>query len=226
MTQISSNPTTATVLVEYQEGAVVSRTILKQEKGNVTLFAFDKGQALSENTAPFEALVQVLEGKAEVAIAGQPHQMQGGEMIILPANQPHAIRAVERFKMLLTTIRLRRSAKVLKRVLFSYLRRWSIEETIRFIKQTYDLENIRVLRYVCLQNMMALVLAVFYFLAAILDTHHKLKVMAGHVLDSATLRSIGPPRWCGPYLLPHAEAGPIRPTTREPCSRSLTWPSC
>ena len=87
--------------------------------------------------------------------------------------------------MLLTTIRLRRSAKVLKRVLFSYLRRWSIEETIRFIKQTYDLENIRVLRYVCLQNMMALVLVVFYFLAVVLDSHHKLKVMAGHVLDCA-----------------------------------------
>ncbi len=87
--------------------------------------------------------------------------------------------------MLLTTVRLRRSAKLLKRVLSSYLRRWSIEETIRFIKQTYDLENIRVLRYVCLQNMMALVLAVFYFLAAVLDTHHKLKVMAGPVLDCA-----------------------------------------
>ncbi len=105
MTQISSKPTTAAILVEYQDGAVVSRTILKQEKGTVTLFAFDKGQALSEHTAPFEALIQVLEGKAEVAIAGQLHHLQGGELIILPANQPHAVRAVERFKMLLTMIR-------------------------------------------------------------------------------------------------------------------------
>lgn len=87
--------------------------------------------------------------------------------------------------MLLTTIWLRRSGKVLRRVLSPTCRRWSIEETIRSIKQTYDLENIRVLRYVCLQNMMALVLAVFYFLAAVLDTHDKLKVMASHVLDCA-----------------------------------------
>jgi hypothetical protein len=87
--------------------------------------------------------------------------------------------------MLLTTEPLRRNRTVLKRILLSYIKRWSIEETIRFIKQTYDLENIRVLRYVCLKNMMALVLMVFYFLAVILDTNQKLRLLAGHVLDAA-----------------------------------------
>lgn len=87
--------------------------------------------------------------------------------------------------MLLTTEPLRRNRKVLKKMLLSYVKRWSIEETIRFIKQTYDLENIRVLRYVCLKNIMALVLMVFYFLAVILDRNQKLKLLAGHVLDAA-----------------------------------------
>jgi hypothetical protein len=87
--------------------------------------------------------------------------------------------------MILTTEPLRRSQKVLRRILSAYIRRWSVEETIRFVKQTYDLENIRVLRYVCLKNMMVLVLMVFYFLAVVLDTNQKLKLLAGHVLDSA-----------------------------------------
>lgn len=87
--------------------------------------------------------------------------------------------------MILTTEPLRRSQKVLRRILSAYIKRWSVEETIRFVKQTYDLENIRVLRYVCLKNMMALVLMVFYFMAVILDTNQKLKLLAGHVLDSA-----------------------------------------
>lgn len=91
----------------------------------------------------------------------------------------------EKPMMLLTTESLRRSKKVLDRLLLSYIRRWSIEETIRFMKQTYDLENIRLLRYICLQNMMALLLIVFYFMAVVLDTNQKLKVMTGHVLDSA-----------------------------------------
>ncbi len=92
-------------LAEYQEGSIVSRVLLKQEKGNVTFFAFDQGQELSEHTAPFDALVQVLEGRAEITIAGQPHELKAGDMIIMPADQPHALKAPERFKMLLTMIR-------------------------------------------------------------------------------------------------------------------------
>ncbi len=92
-------------LVDYQEGSVVSRTLVKQELGSVTLFAFDRGQGLSEHTAPFDALVQVLEGEAEVTIAGQPHRLQAGELIIMPADKPHALKAPRRFKMLLTMIR-------------------------------------------------------------------------------------------------------------------------
>ena len=91
--------------VAYQEGAVVSREILRRPTGNVTIFAFDAGEGLSEHTAPFDALLQVLEGGAEVTIAGTPHQLQGGEMILLPAGQPHAVRAPQRFKMMLTMIR-------------------------------------------------------------------------------------------------------------------------
>ncbi len=91
--------------VNYQEGAVVSREIVKKPTGNVTLFAFDEGQGLSEHTAPFDALVQVLEGEAEIVISGQPHLLRGGEMILMPAGQPHALKAVQRFKMLLTMIR-------------------------------------------------------------------------------------------------------------------------
>jgi len=87
--------------------------------------------------------------------------------------------------MILTTEPLRRSQKVLRQIRSAYIKRWSVEETIRFVKQTYDLENIRVLRYVCLKNMMALVLMVFYFLAVILDTNQRLKLLAGHVLDCA-----------------------------------------
>ncbi|MFC1547182.1 cupin domain-containing protein [Candidatus Neomarinimicrobiota bacterium] len=105
MTENLGTPAHTTELVEYQDGSVVSRTLIKQEKGTVTLFAFDQDQALSEHTAPFDALVQVLEGSAEITIAGQAHLVQAGQMIIMPANQPHALRAVERFKMLLTMIR-------------------------------------------------------------------------------------------------------------------------
>ena len=92
-------------LVEYQTGSVVSRTLVKRPTGTVTLFAFDGGEALSEHTAPFDALVQVLEGEAEILISGQPSTVRGGESILLPANQPHALRGVTRFKMLLTMIR-------------------------------------------------------------------------------------------------------------------------
>jgi|ERR1051326_9102354 quercetin dioxygenase-like cupin family protein len=92
-------------LVSYQDGAVVSREIVKKPTGSVTLFAFDKGQGLSEHTAPFDALVQVVEGAAEITISGQPHRLQGGEMILMPAQRPHALKALKRFKMILTMIR-------------------------------------------------------------------------------------------------------------------------
>ena len=92
-------------LIAYQEGAVVSRTLLKRPTGTVTMFAFDQGQGLSEHTAPFDALVHVLEGDAEITIAGQAHQLSAGEMIVMPANQPHALTARTRFKMVLTMIR-------------------------------------------------------------------------------------------------------------------------
>jgi len=92
-------------LVSYQSGAVVSREILKKPTGTVTVFAFDQGQGLSEHTAPFDALVLVLEGEVEIRIAGQPHRLGSGEMILMPAHQPHALKALQRFKMLLTMIR-------------------------------------------------------------------------------------------------------------------------
>ncbi len=92
-------------LVSYQDGAVVSRIVVKRETGNVTLFAFDVGQELSEHTAPYDALVQVLDGEAAITVAGRPHRVRAGEMILMPAHQPHALKAVVRFKMLLTMIR-------------------------------------------------------------------------------------------------------------------------
>ncbi len=91
-------------LVSYQEGSVVSRQITKAEGGNVTLFAFDAGQELSEHTAPFDALLHILEGQAEIRISGRSYPLSVDEAIIMPANEPHAVRAVERFKMLLTMI--------------------------------------------------------------------------------------------------------------------------
>jgi quercetin dioxygenase-like cupin family protein len=92
-------------LVEYQDGSVVSRTLIKKPTGTVTLFAFDEGQSLSEHTTPYDALVQVLDGSAEFRIGGEPHTVARGEAIILPAGVPHAVQARERFKMLLTMIR-------------------------------------------------------------------------------------------------------------------------
>ena len=92
-------------LVHYQDGSTVSREIVKKPTGTVTAFAFDAEQGLSEHTAPFDALVHVLEGEAEISIAGKPHRLQGGEMILMPAGQPHALKALQRFKMILTMIR-------------------------------------------------------------------------------------------------------------------------
>ena len=92
-------------MAAYQEGSVVSRQITKADAGNVTLFAFDEGQGLSEHTAPFDALVHVLDGEAEVSIAGKPFYLKAGDAIIMPADEPHALKAVKKFKMLLTMIR-------------------------------------------------------------------------------------------------------------------------
>ena len=91
----------AIALVAYQAGAVVSREIVKKKTGMVTLFAFDKGQGLSEHTSPFDALVQVLDGVAEITIGGVPHRLGKDEIILMPADVPHALKAVERFKMML-----------------------------------------------------------------------------------------------------------------------------
>jgi quercetin dioxygenase-like cupin family protein len=92
-------------LVAYQGGSVVSRTIIDKKAGTVTLFSFDEGQGLSEHTAPFDALVYLLDGEAEISISSKPFHLRDGDMIIMPANQPHALKAVKRFKMLLTMIR-------------------------------------------------------------------------------------------------------------------------
>ncbi len=96
---------TLTDLVAYQEGAVVSKTLLQQPGGSVTLFAFAKDQGLSEHNAPFEAMVCVLDGVAEITLAGRPARVRSGEMLVLPAHVPHALRAVEPFKMLLVMLR-------------------------------------------------------------------------------------------------------------------------
>ncbi len=92
-------------LIDYQTGAVVSREIVARKTGTVTLFAFAQGQGLSEHTAPFDAVAYLLDGEAEITIAGKPFQLKHGEMIIMPANQPHALKAMKNFKMLLIMIR-------------------------------------------------------------------------------------------------------------------------
>jgi quercetin dioxygenase-like cupin family protein len=92
-------------MVEYQNDAIVSKTIVEKNTGTVTLFAFDQGQGLSEHTAPFDAMVQVLDGEVEIRISGNPYHLNQGEMIVMPANEPHALKAVRRFKMLLTLVR-------------------------------------------------------------------------------------------------------------------------
>ena len=92
-------------MAAYQTGAVVSRQITKADAGNVTLFAFDVGQELSEHAAPYDALVHVLDGEAEIKISGKPYVLKTGDAIIMPANDPHAVKAIKKFKMLLTMIR-------------------------------------------------------------------------------------------------------------------------
>jgi len=92
-------------LVSYQDGAIVSRVLVGRETGTVTLFAFDEAQALSEHSAPFDALVQMLEGEMEIAIDRKPMSVKAGQMLLMPANRPHALKAVAKSKMLLTMIR-------------------------------------------------------------------------------------------------------------------------
>ena len=92
-------------LADYQEGSVVSRTIIDKQAGTVTFFAFAEGQGLSEHKAPFDALVYLVEGEAEIVISGKPIRTKAGEMVIMPANQPHALKATKSFKMILTMIR-------------------------------------------------------------------------------------------------------------------------
>lgn len=92
-------------MVEYSEGGIISKQVLKNSAGNLTLFSFDKGQGLSEHTAPFDAIVQILDGEANVIIGGKSNSVKKGETIIMPANISHALNAVERFKMLLTMIK-------------------------------------------------------------------------------------------------------------------------
>jgi len=92
-------------MVGYQAGSVVSRTLVDRPQGTVTLFSFDQGQGLSEHSAPFDAMVQVLEGEGEFVISGRPHRLGAGETIIMPADEPHAVKAPQRFKMLLVMIR-------------------------------------------------------------------------------------------------------------------------
>ena len=91
--------------VDYSAGAIVSKTVIKKDTGNISLFAFDRGEALSEHTAPFDAVIQVVDGRGEIIIGGKSYFLETGDNIIMPANIPHAVRAVERFKMVLTMIK-------------------------------------------------------------------------------------------------------------------------
>lgn len=100
-----TRPFTLRGLADYQDHSVVSREIVRKPAGTMTVFAFDEGEGLSEHTAPFDAAVLILEGEAEITIDGRPHTVQEGEMIIMPANKPHALKAVTRYKMLLVMIK-------------------------------------------------------------------------------------------------------------------------
>jgi quercetin dioxygenase-like cupin family protein len=91
--------------IEYSDGGIVSKTVLKKETGNISLFSFDKGEALSEHTAPFDAVLQVVDGKGEIIIGGKSNILEAGQTIIMPANITHAVKAMEKFKMVLTMIR-------------------------------------------------------------------------------------------------------------------------
>jgi len=103
--QLEANVVKLADLVDYQDGSVVSREIISKKTGTVTIFAFDEGQGLSEHTAPFDALVYVFDGEVEISISGKPFRVKQGEVVIMPANQPHALKAIKRFKMMLTMIK-------------------------------------------------------------------------------------------------------------------------
>ena len=105
MKELIAQPTQVNTLFDYQHASVVSRTIIDKKTGTVTFFAFDKGQGLSEHTSPYDALVHVLDGEAEIIISGRPLKVGAGEMIIMPSHKPHALRAIKQFKMMLVLIR-------------------------------------------------------------------------------------------------------------------------
>jgi quercetin dioxygenase-like cupin family protein len=102
---LAASPAVLSGLVEYQSGSVVSREIVKGKTGTVTVFAFDAGQGLSEHTAPFDAMVLILDGEAAIMISGKQHVLKQGEAVVMPANRPHALKALKKFKMLLIMIR-------------------------------------------------------------------------------------------------------------------------
>lgn len=103
--QVESNVSSLDNLIEYQEGSVVSRSIIDKKSGTITLFAFDENQGLSEHTAPYDAVVYVIDGQVEVTLSGKLFTLKKGEIIIMPANKPHALKAKTKFKMLLTMIK-------------------------------------------------------------------------------------------------------------------------
>jgi quercetin dioxygenase-like cupin family protein len=105
MIDIIAKPAVLNNLVDYQDGAVVSKEIIRKDVGTVSLFAFDRGQGLSEHTAPFDALVYIFDGQAEITVAGTPQHLKAGQIMIMSANKPHALKAMERFKMVLIMIR-------------------------------------------------------------------------------------------------------------------------
>ena len=102
---ITASPSKLAGLIEYQAGSIVSRMLVKKDAGTVTLFAFDKDQGLSEHTAPFDAMVYVIEGEVEITISGKPMTLKTGDTVIMPANDPHALKAIDRFKMLLVMVK-------------------------------------------------------------------------------------------------------------------------
>ncbi|MBF0594334.1 MAG: cupin domain-containing protein [Candidatus Omnitrophica bacterium] len=110
MTNLIGQVQELSALVNYQDGAVVSKEVIKKKEGTVTVFAFDEGQGLSEHTAPFDALVYVVDGRVEITIDGKPSALKAGDMIIMPANKPHALKAIKRFKMMLVMIKVAVSA--------------------------------------------------------------------------------------------------------------------
>lgn len=103
--ELTSEKSKLVELVDYQEGSIVSKTLIDKKSGSVTLFAFDKAQKLSEHTAPYDALVYVFDGECEITIGSTAHQLTEGDLIIMPANIPHSVRALTKFKMLLTMIK-------------------------------------------------------------------------------------------------------------------------